>query len=115
MVNFYLLIRIFTVAASYILIDVDPSCSSPFLRLSIIIIVFQATLISLVPVIGPPFAYLHLALLYSLYAFEYTWMNLGEFDLTIEFISASVVLFNILLIFFSQVQISDPFKGSVSM
>eukprot|EP00795_Rhopilema_esculentum_P016986 gene16986-8489_t len=42
-----------------------------------IIFLFQANLIGLVPVIGPPFAFLHLSLLYSLYAFEYTWMNLG--------------------------------------
>jgi len=37
----------------------------------------QANMISLIPVIGPPFTFLHLSLLYSLYAFEYTWMNFG--------------------------------------
>ena len=46
------------------------------------VVLLQANLISLIPVIGPPFTFLHLSLLYSLYAFEYTWMNFGKFNCT---------------------------------
>lgn len=47
---------------------------------SIIVEIFflvQAQLAGLIPVFGPTLLYIHMSLLYSLYAFEYTWANLG--------------------------------------
>ena len=37
----------------------------------------QAQLVTMVPVIGPVLSFLHMCLLYSLYAFEYKWINMG--------------------------------------
>ena len=37
----------------------------------------QSQIVGLVPVLGPALSFFHMSLLYSLYAFEYTWMNLG--------------------------------------
>jgi etoposide-induced 2.4 mRNA len=38
----------------------------------------QASLAGLVPVLGYPLQVVHMALVYSLYAFEYVWMNQGQ-------------------------------------
>lgn len=37
----------------------------------------QAQLVGLIPIFGPALSFIHMSLLYSLYAFEYTWTNLG--------------------------------------
>ncbi|XP_065643468.1 etoposide-induced protein 2.4 homolog isoform X2 [Hydra vulgaris] len=42
-----------------------------------ILFLIQAQLVGLIPVVGPALSFIHMALLYSLYAFEYTWANLG--------------------------------------
>lgn len=42
-----------------------------------IFFLIQAQIVGLVPVLGPALSFFHMSLLYSLYAFEYTWMNLG--------------------------------------
>jgi len=42
-----------------------------------IFFMIQAQIIGLVPVLGPTLSFFHMSLLYSLYAFEYTWTNLG--------------------------------------
>lgn len=42
-----------------------------------IFFMLQAQLVGLVPVVGPMLSFFHMSLLYSLYAFEYTWTNLG--------------------------------------
>lgn len=42
-------------------------------------LLFKAQLVSLVPIFGTFLLYVHMSLLYSLYAFEYTWTNLGEY------------------------------------
>lgn len=47
---------------------------------SILVEVFflvQAQIVGLIPVFGYSLLYIHMSLLYSLYAFEYTWANLG--------------------------------------
>ncbi|XP_066928005.1 etoposide-induced protein 2.4 homolog [Clytia hemisphaerica] len=42
-----------------------------------IFFLIQAQLVGLIPVFGTTLLYVHMSLLYSLYAFEYTWSNLG--------------------------------------
>ncbi|XP_015766426.1 PREDICTED: etoposide-induced protein 2.4 homolog [Acropora digitifera] len=39
--------------------------------------VFQAMLVSFIPVVGPTLGFCHMCLLYSLYTFEYKWVNMG--------------------------------------
>ena len=41
-------------------------------------VVLQAMLVSFLPVIGPALGLCHMCLLYSLYTFEYKWVNMGE-------------------------------------
>jgi len=37
----------------------------------------QAQLVGLLPIVGSTLSFIHMSMLYSLYAFEYTWTNLG--------------------------------------
>ena len=56
------------------------------------IITLQSFLVSLLPLagLGPAFALLHTCLLYSLYSFEYKWINMGwELHRRLTFIEAN--------------------------
>ena len=40
--------------------------------------VLQAMVVSFLPILGPVISLAHMCLLYSLYTFEYKWVNMGE-------------------------------------
>ena len=39
---------------------------------------FQAMVVSFLPILGPVISLGHMCLLYSLYTFEYKWVNMGK-------------------------------------
>ena len=39
---------------------------------------FQAMMASFLPIVGPVVGLVHMCLLYSLYTFEYKWINMGK-------------------------------------
>ena len=47
-------------------------------------VLLQAMVVGFLPVVGPVISLGHMCLLYSLYTFEYKWVNMGEWTVLLN-------------------------------
>ena len=47
-------------------------------------VLLQAMVVGFLPVVGPVISLGHMCLLYSLYTFEYKWVNMGEWTVLVN-------------------------------